>query len=493
MKFECKNISKSFGSNVALNEVDMEVEGGEIRALLGGNGSGKSTLSKIIGGALNSTAGSMVFHEAAYAPRSPIEAKRNGVVFTSQELSLFDNLSVEENIALCSYSVKKSFRNEKRKVVKEVRELLGRYGIGRLAEKPVSALSANEQYLIEFMKAVYQNADVLIIDEITSALYEEDVKIVRRVMEEYKEQGKIVLFISHRMPEIMEMCDTVTVLRNGSVIATHRISDVTDMLLVSEMTGLDIGAAEAAPKAAADDGADRETLLLVQGMRLSQFDTRIDLEVKAGEVIGIAGLQGHGQSALVRSLFGLDASAAPTVYLQGKEVQVSTPAAAIKSGFSFISGDRVLEGVFEERSIAENLEIVSRMILDRKLNPKSVLEAFHVKYQNHGDLITSLSGGNQQKVVLARWLSNDPLVVLADDPTKGIDVQARRDVHKVMVEIAKRGSAVLMVSSDNDELVNLTRVAEHSRIIVMYEGQIIRTLTGSDITVENIARASVNL
>ena len=493
MELICKKVSKKFGANLALDNVDLYVTGGEIRALLGGNGSGKSTLSKILGGALNITSGTMELNGRSYAPASPIEAKRRGIVFTSQELSLFDNLTVSENIALCSYSVKKIFRNEKRKTANGVRTLLRQYGLEYLADKVIRELPANEQYLVEFMKAVYQNADVLIIDEITSALYKEDVKIVKRVIKEYKEQGKIILFISHRMPEIMDFCDTVTVLRNGRIIDTHNVKDVTEHLLISEMTGLNVSTADTLERQEASDSSDAKTLLRVFQMPMPNFDTTIDLDIKEGEIIGIAGLQGHGQSDLVRQLFGLNRLVCPTVELQGKTIKLSAPAEAIRNKIAFISGDRTSEGIFEERPIEENLEIVAYMILGRKLDTVKVLDDFHVKYQNKNDLITSLSGGNQQKVVLARWLSNDPIVVLADDPTKGIDVQARRDVHETTVNIAKKGAAVLMVSSDNDELVNLTSMTDHSRIIVMYEGQIICTLTGADISVENIAKASVNL
>ena len=371
--------------------------------------------------------------------------------------------------------------------------MLQKYGLEHLASKKVKNLSANEQYLIEFMKAVYQKTDVLIIDEITSALYKEDVEIVERVMNDFKAEGKIILFISHRMPEIMELCDTVTVLRNGNVVATHNTKDVSDAELVSEMTGLDISKVAVAAYESNIQNKETEVLLSVRDMSMPHFDATLDLDVHAGEIIGVAGLQGHGQADLVRQLFGLDPAAAPKVMLRGQQLTLSSPAHAIRNHIAFISGDRTTEGVFEERSIEENVEAVSRMILNQKMDATRVLSEFNVKYQNKNDLIVSLSGGNQQKVVLARWLANEPLVVLADDPTKGIDVQARRDVHKTMVEIAKKGSAVIMVSSDNDELVNLMHLAHYSRLIVMYEGQIVRTLTGSDITIENIAKASVNM
>lgn len=493
MKLVCEKITKRFGSNLALHDVDLTVNGGEIRALLGGNGSGKSTLSKILGGALNVTSGKMELNGSLYAPKSPIEAKRAGVVFTSQELSLFDNLTVEENIAICNYSVEKQLKNEKKKTINKVHTLLRKYGLEHLADKKVKNLSANEQYLIEFMKAVYQKVDVLIIDEITSALYKEDVEIVDRVMNDFKAEGKIVLFISHRMPEIMELCDTVTVLRNGNVVATHNTKDVSDAELVSEMTGLDISKVAVAAYESNTKNEETDILLSVKDMPMLNFGTTIDLDVHKGEIIGVAGLQGHGQADLVRQLFGLNPSVTPEVTLLGQELALSTPAHAIRNRIAFISGDRTTEGVFEERSIEENVEAVARMILNQKVDAASILSDFNVKYQSKSDLIVSLSGGNQQKVVLARWLANEPLVVLADDPTKGIDVQARRDVHKTMVEIAKKGSAVIMVSSDNDELVNLMHLAQHSRLIVMYEGQIVRTLTGNDITIENIAKASVNM
>lgn len=493
MKLVCEKITKRFGSNLALQDVDLTINGGEIRALLGGNGSGKSTLSKILGGALHMTSGKMELNDSVYAPKSPIEAKRAGVVFTSQELSLFDNLTVEENIAICTYSVERLLKNEKKKTISKVRALLRKYGLEHLASKKIKNLPANEQYLVEFMKAVYQKADVLIIDEITSALYKEDVEIVERVMKDFKDRGRIVLFISHRMPEIMELCDTVTVLRNGNVVATHNTKEVSDAELVSEMTGLDISKVAVAAYESNIQNKETNVLLSVRDMPMPHFGATLDLDVHEGEIIGVAGLQGHGQADLVRQLFGLDPSAAPEVTLRGRKLTLSSPAHAIRNRIAFVSGDRTTEGVFEERSIQENVEAVSRMILNQKMDTSGVLSDFNVKYQNKSDLIVSLSGGNQQKVVLARWLANEPLVVLADDPTKGIDVQARRDVHKTMVEIAKKGSAVIMVSSDNDELVNLMHLAQYSRLIVMYEGQIVRTLTGSDITIENIAKASVNM
>lgn len=495
MKLECKKISKVFGANQALKDVDMTVKSGEIRALLGGNGSGKSTMSKIIGGALSATSGAMEIDGNPYVPKSAIEAKRRGIVFTSQELSLFDNLSVEENIMLCGLSINKAVKVTKKQLIKTARHFLEQYGLLHLADKKISGLAANEQYLVEFMKAIIQKPNILIIDEITSALYREDVKIVQQVMNELKSQGKIVLFISHRMPEIMEMCDSVTVLRNGKIVGSFMTSEVTEAQLVSQMTGREIGTETLKEEKGQTPYMQEnlESLLAVRNMKLPQFNTVIDLDIRKGEIIGVAGLQGHGQADLVRQLFGLSKQVNPEVEMLGKRIKIHSAASAIWNGISFISGDRGTEGTFPDRTIEENVQVVPELILKNKTDTEAVLKKYKVKYGGHKDLITSLSGGNQQKVVIARWLSVNPKLLLADDPTKGIDVQARSDVHKIMVEMAGEGSAVLMVSSDDEELVNLAHMAEYSRVIVMYEGKIVKTLYGSEITVENIAAASVNL
>lgn len=492
MKLECKKISKIFGANTALKEADLTVKSGEIRALLGGNGSGKSTMSKIMGGALSMSGGSMEIDGESYAPKSIIEAKRRGIVFTSQELSLFDNLTVEENMLLCGFSVNSTMKVNKKELHRQAREVLAQYELTYLADKKVSELAANEQYLVEFMKAVIQKPKILIIDEITSALYRKDVKIVQRVMEELKAEGKIILFISHRMPEIMEMCDSVTILRNGVIVGSFSTAEVTETQLVSEMTGREIAVEEQNGSEDEKNKGEAEILIKVRDMNLLQFGTHIDLDIRQGEVIGVAGLQGHGQADLVRHLFGLSKQVKPEAELLGEKICISSPASAIYHGISFISGDRGSEGTFPERTIEENVQVVPELILHKKAD-EEVLKKYKVKYGNKRDPITSLSGGNQQKVVIARWLSSNPKLLLADDPTKGIDVQARNDVHKIMVEMSRAGSSVLMVSSDDEELVNLTRMADRARVIVMYEGEIVKTLWGKDITVENIAAASVNL
>lgn len=488
---KCEKVSKRFGSNVALKDLSFSVERGEIRAILGGNGSGKSTMAKILGGALGATSGTVWLNGAAYAPRSPIEAKQAGVIFTSQELSLLENLSVRENIHLCNLPKGKAGSVNSRKMDQQVTELAVRCGLEYLLEIPVARMSANEKYLAEFLKAIIQQPEVLIVDEITSALYRKDVEKVREILFELKKGGCTILFISHRMNEIMSICDSVTVLKNGETVGTYPLSEVTETQLLSLMSGRTIteGHTKGGGQLSREDAQARERVLQVQNMPLHGFETSIDLELHAGEIVGIAGLQGQGQSDLVRQIFGLYHPVSLTLY--GEQRRISTPQDAIRCGMAFVSGDREKEGTFRERSIAENLSAVSDLIFRHETDAEKLLGRYKVVYGKRRDLITQLSGGNQQKVVVARWTSVNPRIFLADDPTKGIDVQARADVHQILRELAEEGTAVVMVSSDEEELVNLTRIAPFSRVIVMYEGQIVKTLAGDAITLENIIASSM--
>lgn len=489
---KCEKVSKQFGTNTALRDLSFSVEQGEIRAILGGNGSGKSTMAKILGGALSRTSGTIKLNGSAYAPRSPIEAKRDGIIFTSQELSLLDNLSVRENIHLCNLPKKNGCIIDRRRLDEEVFSLAQKCGLEHLLDIPVSRMSANEQYLAEFLKAIIQKPTVLIVDEITSALYREDVEKVREILFEMKEHGCTILFISHRMNEIMTICSSVTVLKNGETVGTYLVSDVTETQLLSLMSGRVITEHHRQSTDAAGSQSEPQmhnTILKIQDMPLYGFGTALNFEIHSGEIIGVAGLQGQGQSNLVRQIFGLYHPI--QLELQGKCQKISSPQEAICYGMAFVSGDREKEGIFRERTISENLTTVADLILKKRVNAESLLKNYNVVYRKSGDLITQLSGGNQQKVVVARWTSVNPQIFLADDPTKGIDVQARADVHQILRELAAEGAAVIMVSSDEEELVDLTRNAPFSKVVVMYEGQIVKTLTGDMITLENIIANSM--
>jgi ABC-type sugar transport system ATPase subunit len=330
--------------------------------------------------------------------------------------------------------------------------------------------------------------DILMVDEITSALYSENVNIVRRKLQEYKNQGKSVLFISHRMEELYSFCDSVTVMRNGEVVGTYSITEKNEKELLALMVGAEFSTVRKLKTETRKE--NNPPLVSAKAIPIPQYGKQVSLDVAKGEIIGIAGLQGHGQSDIVRTLHGLRGDV--EIIMEGRPVLLKNSRQAVKLGFAFISGDRELEGVFREHSIAANITVVEELVGHRKLkNAGGVLDSIKVIYDGIHQNLTALSGGNQQKVIVGRWTSTDPALILADDPTKGIDVQARSELHSLFAEITLRGAALLMVSSDDNELVSLCSYSDNSRVIVLYEGEIVKTLRGNEITRENILAATI--
>lgn len=495
MSLNCQSICKHYGSVIALEDASITVEKGEIRALLGGNGSGKSTLAKVVGGIITKNAGEVKIDDVEVNFSSPLEAKKNGVVVASQELSLFNNLTVAENICACALPAKYGFLLNRKKMREITQEVLARLELSEIIDTLMRDLPANQKYMVEFAKVLVQNPQVLILDEITSPLYKEDVDVVKRIMFELKEQGCVILFISHRMHELFDICDSVTVMKNGVTLCTYQINETNEYELLSQMTGIsqeelrrrNSSLGEVSDYVSADKKADtRPVLLGIDGMEIKGFGTKVDLHVQEGDFIGLAGLQGHGQSELIRQIYGLQGQVNYN-YL-GESFTCTSSQKAVKHNMAFLSGDRTGEGIYPDRSISENLKSVGNLIVNKPIrSDTTVLDYFGVKYNGLPQLkITSLSGGNQQKVVVARWLTTDPKLLLADDPTKGIDVQARYDLHRMFINLANSGSGVVMASSDDEELVELCKMTPNSRVIIMYEGEIAKVLVGDDITTENI-------
>lgn len=489
--FTCRNIAKTYGSVVALQDAALEVDKGEVRAVLGGNGSGKSTLAKIIGGAVNPDRAEIMLENRKLDLHSPIKARQQGIIVTSQELSLFPNLTVEENLTLIN-SPKRFFalRNNLAASQKAAM-ILERVGLPGIQKKMVNELPDDQKYLVEFAKALLQKPKIFVIDEITSALYREQVETVKEIIQKLSAQGCSILFISHRMPEIYSICSTVTVMRNGSVVSTYKLKEVTEDTLLRDMIGHDAGSLNydslehKAQKAASD-----QVLFSVKELRIPGFKHEINLELHSGEVVGIAGLQGQGQSQLLKVLFGLSGTA--EVRLDNNTVKIDSPKQAIQAGIGFLTGDRERDGVFKGRSISENLEVVNSNVLRKTgLEEKKLLSEYNVKYHSTRQPIDALSGGNQQKIVLGRWTGVQPKVLLLDDPTKGVDVPAREDVHQILGNLVSHGSAVIMVSSDEEELVRLADVIENYRVLVMYDGNFVSVLEGNNISLANIIAASM--
>jgi len=489
---EYRDIHKNFGAVVALKGVSLSVEKGEIRALLGGNGSGKSTLARITSGVVGQTSGEVWFDGQKLDITSPEASRKYGIAVTSQELSLFPSLTLVENLSLLNVPKKLGIFDDKQAARERALVALERVGLAAKADTRLWELPDNEKYMVEFAKAILFDPKILIVDEITSALRREEVAIVGRIMKEMAAEGCCILFISHRMNEIFDLCDSITVLRNGELINTHKVESATLKLLLTDMIGQD--PFEGREDVAEDEIApimDGKVVLSVKDLKIPGFaDSSISFELHEGEVLAIAGLQGQGQTQLLRMLYGMY-GAQPMEFEEQKFVAAS-PEKTVRKGIGFLSGDRVTEGVFVGRSIGENSEVVNNLVLKRKpFDRDKVLKQNNVKYESASKPIETLSGGNQQKVVVSRWMSVTPKVLLADDPTKGIDVAARFDVHDMMDDLAARGSGIIFVSSDEEELVTMSHSVRNYSVAVMYEGNVVKRLRGKEINITNIISASM--
>ena len=452
-------------------------------ALLGGNGSGKSTLAKIIAGVYRKDSGEILVNDQKIDAASPIETKKAGIVITSQELSLLDNFDVAHNVCMCNLPTR-GILVDKKCLEQKALEVLTRCGMKNYWHSHVRDLSANEKYMVEFAKAIAQEPKILILDEITSALYRKDVEVVYEILKELRAKGCIVILITHRMNEIYAMCDRVTVLRNGEFISTVETAKVSEAELLFDMTGHHVEKTVFSDETVEKMDDNEEYRLALDNHVISGFETPIQLNIRRGEVICLAGLQGQGQSQLVRELFAMPGEI--SYKLDGKNVVIPSPTVAVQQGIAFISGDREKEGTFPNRSIEENATIVTDIVLKRKTNADEALSGYNVRMDKITLPIKSLSGGNQQKVIFARWTASPLKLLLADDPTKGIDVNARMDVHKIIAELAEQGMSVFFSSSDEEELINISRMCRRSKILVMYGGKIVKTLTGEERTKENI-------
>ena len=492
-ELEFRNISKAFGAVVALKGASLSIKSEEIRAIFGGNGSGKSTLAKILGGSVFKNDGEIFIDGKKIEIDSPISAIKHGISVTSQELSLFPMRTVRQNLTLLNTPKKFLFFVDRVNTRSRAVKALERVGLTALLDVLVAELTDNQKYLVEFAKALLYNPRILIVDEITSALRREEVLLVGNILKQLANEGCIVAFISHRMSEIFDICTSVTVLRNGEVINTYQIGDVTEHQLLTDMIGSDPDLRHQHERdTTVKISGENKMALSIKGLEVDGFSGGpIDLELKEGEILGVAGLQGQGQSSLLKQIFSLYGPI--EMELNETKKRIKNPIAAISHGIGYLTGDRVKDGVFIGRSIGENLDLVNNIVLKRKpLDVDEVLQKYNVKYKSAALQIETLSGGNQQKVVLSRWTSVRPAVLLADDPTKGIDVASKLDVYEIFRQMSQQGSAILFVSSEDEELVAMAKETENYSVAVMYNGRIVERLYGSEITTSNIISASIS-
>ena len=478
-----------------LHGVDMEVRAGEVVALLGENGAGKSTLSNIISGTVQPSSGQMTWQGAAYAPASPRAAMDAGVGMIHQELKLLPQLSIAENVFVGRY-LTKGGRIDRAAMEERAHAGLRRLGLDISPARLVEGLSTANQQLIEIAKALTLNAKLLILDEPTAALGGEETQLLFRQIERLKAEGVGIIYISHRLEEIRQIADRIVVMRDGAKVQEFDRGDVPIRTIVEAM----VGRVEAMVGRSLDrmfpaiPAPQAETTLEVRGLTAPSGRFRdISFSVKKGEVFGIAGLVGAGRTELVRAITGADPIASGEVLLHGKPATPRNPRDAIRNGVVLVPEDRKLQGVVLDHSIAENIGYANLHdvaaggpITARKLQEfaDGLIGKFGVKgrgSQNAGEL----SGGNQQKVVLAKWLARKPQVVVLDEPTRGIDVGARSSIYELIMDLAREGVAVIVVSSDLEEVLGVS-----NRIMVMAQGKqagILDRKDANDVSVMELA------
>ena len=493
MDLELKNISKSFSGVHALKNVDFSANFGEIRALLGENGAGKSTLIKILSGSLRPDTGEIYLDGNRLNIKCPKDAFRQGIATVYQELSLSLNLSVAHNVFLNNDDVKLGQMINKKEIERKTQELLDKYEVDGV--KPtdlVRDLGLPYRQMIEIIKALAKNPRVVILDEPTSSLSEDRVIWLLKIARKMADEGRIVIFISHRMAEIFGGCDTVTVFRNGENVGSRDLKETDADELVSMM----LGRRQEGFFPERIDMSTDEVMLKTQGLCLKKKLNGVELEVKKGEVMGVGGLAGQGQSELFSVLSGVLNPTAGKIYINGEEKQLKNPTESIKNGIALIPEDRGNQGLVLPQTIKENitLPVVEKikkfgMFIDRKKEDELIkrsMEQLKIKATDADVQVMTLSGGNQQKVVFAKMFAADPKVFLLYDCTRGVDVGTKAEIFTLVRELAKKGNALLYYSSDVEELTHVC-----DRVSVMCDGKIAAVLAGEEIDKENIILASV--
>src|SRR3954462_12053584 len=486
---ELRDAAKSYGAVRALRDGNLALRSGEVRGLIGENGAGKSTLVKVLGGVVRRDAGDMLASGENVDFHSPHDARDAGIAVIYQEPTLFPDLSIAENVVMGYHPRGALNRIDRRAMHRQVQGLLDRLGVQLASDRPVRGLSIADQQIVEIAKGLSFDARVLIRDEPTAALSGPEVERLFAVVRTLQEQGAAVLFISHRLEEITAICQTVTVMRDGTVVHDAPIAEMTPDDMVRRMVGRELGALF--PKQDAEIG---EPVLSVHRLTREGVFFDISFDVRAGEIVALAGLVGAGRSEVARAIFGIDRADAGHVEVDGQKLPAARPTAAMRAGLGFVPEDRRQQGLVMDLSIARNATLTRMRALSRggliggraeNRLARDWATRLQLKFHNLDDPVGFLSGGNQQKVVLAKWLATEPKVLMVDEPTRGIDVGTKAEVHRLLSELAGRGVAVLMISSELPEVLGMA-----DRILVMHEGRLTGELSGAEADEERVMRAA---
>ncbi|WP_285424466.1 sugar ABC transporter ATP-binding protein [Pseudomonas sp. efr-133-TYG-103a] len=482
---EITNISKGFPGVVALDNVQLRVRPGSVLALMGENGAGKSTLMKIIAGIYQPDAGEIFLRGKPVVFDTPLTALQSGIAMIHQELNLMPHMTIAENIWIGREQLNGLHMVDHRAMHRCTAQLLERLRINLDPEEQVGNLSIAERQMVEIAKAVSYDSDVLIMDEPTSAITEKEVAHLFSIIADLRAQGKGIIYITHKMNEVFAIADEVAVFRDGAYIGLQRADSMNGDSLISMMVGREL--TQLFPERETPIG---DLLLSVRDLSLQGVFEGVSFDLHAGEVLGIAGLMGSGRTNVAETLFGITPSTAGEIILDGAPVRIGDPHLAIEKGFALLTEDRKLSGLFPCLSVLENMEmaVLPHYVGNGFVHQKALrvlcedmCKKLRVKTPSLEQCIDTLSGGNQQKALLARWLMTNPRVLILDEPTRGIDVGAKAEIYRLISLLASQGMAVIMISSELPEVLGMS-----DRVMVMHEGEMMGTLDRADATQERV-------
>lgn len=466
---QMKDVCKEFPGVKALEDVQLELVEGEVHALLGENGAGKSTLIKVLGGIYAKDKGQIFINGKEVDIHTVEDARKKGISIIHQELMMVPHMSVAENIFLGQEKTGGMGTVNLKRQEKEAQKLLDDFGLKVSADTLLGALTIAQQQMVEIVRAVSFGSRIIVMDEPTSSLSNKEVDILFDTVRSLKKQGIGIIYISHRMSELDEIADRVTVLRDGKYIATVNVKDTTKEKLVSLMVGRELSSYYTKTDTATD-----EVILEVSGLSDGNMVKDVSFDLRKGEILGFAGLVGAGRTETLQNIFGLTKRTAGTVKLEGKEVNFKSPKEAMKAGIGFVSEDRKKLGLFPDQSVRFNMtiEVLEQFIKrlhysrskERQLTQKYI-DKMETKVATMEQVISGLSGGNQQKVIIGRWLLATDKILILDEPTRGVDVLAKAEIYEIMNQLAAQGLAIIMISSELPELINMS-----DRVVVMSHG-----------------------
>jgi len=488
---EMRNITKKFGNVKVLDNVSLTLHKGHVLALLGENGAGKSTLMKILCGIYEKDEGSIYIKGEEVNIRNVKDAEKYGIVMIHQELNLIPSLSVAENIFLGREYLKSFNAIDWKKIKQEAAKKLSELGMNINVNRLVKYLSVGEQQMVEIARSLLMDAEILVMDEPTAALTEAETKKLFEVIRSLKSEGRTIIYISHRMNEIFEICDDYIVLRDGRFISQGKINEVTRDELVTMMVGRELK--EQYPRESVPLG---EEILRVENLSVKGLFENINFTVRKGEVVGFAGLIGAGRTEVAKTLFGFYKKTSGKIYLENEELKINNPKDAIDNGIIYLSEDRKNDGLILKHTLKENMTLSAlKSISDyigtiyyskEKYLVSQMIEKLNIKTSSINQKISKLSGGNQQKIAIAKCLLTNPKLIILDEPTRGIDVGAKNEIYKLINNLKKQGIGIILISSELPEVLNIS-----DRIIVMHEGRITGEILHEEATEEKVMLKAV--